>query len=77
MLASKIINTIIILVGPVIMALTQVWQIVLPTNLGDLITAVLNMLLIIIGGVVTVKKGVPALFRIAPENLKRALRQNL
>ncbi|TVM02987.1 MAG: hypothetical protein CV087_07515 [Candidatus Brocadia sp. WS118] len=74
---SKIINTLILLTGPVIMALTQVWGLILPVNLGDLIIAVLNMLLLIIGGTVTVVKGIPALFRLAPRNLVEALRQNL
>jgi hypothetical protein len=75
-MAAKIINTLIILAGPVIMALTQVWQIVLPAGLSDLIIAVLNTLLLIIGGAVTLFKGVPALFRLAPRKLMEALRQS-
>jgi len=70
---QKVVNTLLILTGPIIMALTQVWQIFVPAGLGEAIIAFLNLLLILGGGTVTLTVGVPALIRIAPKSLRRAL----
>lgn len=71
---QKIIQTLLILTGPVIMALTQTWGIILPEGLGDTITAFLNVLLLLLGGTATVVFGVPALVKLAPRKLAQALK---
>jgi hypothetical protein len=76
-MANKIIDTLLLLIGPVITALTQIWGLVLPEGLGELITSFLNLLLVIIGGIVTVFVGVPAVIRLAPRRFAAVFQQVL
>jgi len=73
-MAKKIVDTLIILAGPIIMALSQVWSILLPVGFEEAIVGFLNVLSIILGGTIAVFKGVPALVRLAPQKLVDAIR---
>lgn len=76
-MASKIINTLIILTGPILMALSQVWQIFIPAGLEEGLISFFNLLLILFGGAVTLFKGVPALFRLNTKNLRQSIQSRL
>lgn len=76
-MTSKRINVLIVLSGPALMALTQIWEAAIPFNFGGFPSFALNGLLMFGGGVLLIFKGIPALFRLAPKSFVSALRQNL
>lgn len=76
-LASKIINTLLVLVGPIISVLSTYWGIILPAGLEGLIGTFLQLLLVLFGGAaggaITIFVGVPAAFRLSPRRFAAAI----
>lgn len=70
-MARKIIDTLLLLIGPVIQALSQIWNVFIPPGLEEALTSFLNLLLILFGSAVTLFVGVPAAIRLAPKTFAR------
>lgn len=76
-MANKIINTLLLLVGPIIISLTQIWGVFLPEELDELITSFLNLLLVLLGGTAALLIGVPAAVRLSPRRFAAAFQKVL
>lgn len=72
--AGKILNSLIVLVGPVILILTQYWGVFVPDGFGDLLTLVFQILLTLFGSVVTLFVSVPKALEMRPRWINKILR---
>lgn len=71
----KVINSLIVLVGPVILVLNQYWNILIPEGFGELLTALLQALLNLLGFVVTMFVSVPKALEMRPRWIDKVLRR--